>query len=420
MKMKLLSVFITIVMTFSTLHFRLTAVEEPTVITREFVAGSIQEDFPLIYPPQPRLLSSSLLPEQYIGNEYVSVVEDQRKTSLCWAFAATSAVESNMLKNNQGLHNFSELHMGYSTSVFHAGMEYGMRPYPDSGGNRSTAASYFMRGIPLSGVVKESDDPLVLDTALPRDLSITESKPRSFTVQNVIFFSGEQKEDISETQIKQAVLTYGSVSASMYWEYNREIEDAYHLKNHAYYLSEGPVNVSGGKVIPKINHDLAIVGWDDNFPKEKFNTIPERDGAWRVKNSWGDDWGESGFHWISYEDTNFPLFIYAVDGVQPYKSDSVVYEYDYRSWSNKIGYDSTVNFYSRVFTAKSGQEVLNQVIVAVPTPNVTVSVDIIPVFDGFSDYNAAVFKDSIKGNKTTTYPGYYTVDLDIPVTLGKT
>lgn len=37
-----------------------------------------------------------------------------------------------------------------------------------------------------------------------------------------------------------------------------------------------------------INHGVTLVGWDD--AKQ----------AWRIKNSWGTGWGESGFMWINY------------------------------------------------------------------------------------------------------------------------
>ena len=39
------------------------------------------------------------------------------------------------------------------------------------------------------------------------------------------------------------------------------------------------------------NHAMVICGWDDN-----------RDGgAWKVMNSWGTDWHENGYGWISYD-----------------------------------------------------------------------------------------------------------------------
>ena len=51
------------------------------------------------------------------------------------------------------------------------------------------------------------------------------------------------------------------------------------------------------------NHAVTIVGWDDNYDKSKFSTVPPGNGAFIVKNSSGSGWGESGYFYLSYYDT---------------------------------------------------------------------------------------------------------------------
>ncbi|MEE1151471.1 MAG: lectin like domain-containing protein [Methanobrevibacter sp.] len=73
----------------------------------------------------------------------------------------------------------------------------------------------------------------------------------------------------------------------------------YNTETYAQY-----VNVS---VAP--NHDVSIVGWDDNFPKEKFLTPPPGNGAWIVKNSWGSGWGDNGYLYVSYYDQSLLPYV---------------------------------------------------------------------------------------------------------------
>lgn len=54
-----------------------------------------------------------------------------------------------------------------------------------------------------------------------------------------------------------------------------------------------------------VNHAIVIVGWDDT------------QGAWRVKNSWGVDWGESGFAWVQYGSGNIGYGAQWVEALVP-------------------------------------------------------------------------------------------------------
>jgi len=80
----------------------------------------------------------------------------------------------------------------------------------------------------------------------------------------------------STTAIKCAILRYGSVAALVYVDsYFQAYTGGCYTRN----------------VTAKPNHFIILVGWDDS----RCTT-----GGWRLKNSWGTGWGESGFMWIKY------------------------------------------------------------------------------------------------------------------------
>ena len=47
-------------------------------------------------------------------------------------------------------------------------------------------------------------------------------------------------------------------------------------------------------VLLAANHAVALVGWDDAYPRGNFRDPPPGDGAWLAKNSWVEDWGDGG------------------------------------------------------------------------------------------------------------------------------
>ena len=55
-----------------------------------------------------------------------------------------------------------------------------------------------------------------------------------------------------------------------------------------------------------INHAVLLIGWDD------------AKGAWLIKNSWGEEWGEKGFGWIKYGSNNIGVFAAWIDAVGIY------------------------------------------------------------------------------------------------------
>ncbi|MCL2456201.1 MAG: lectin like domain-containing protein [Defluviitaleaceae bacterium] len=389
----------------------------------KFVPGYIPEKVEYVFPSESEIRGFSDLPTKYdarTDGRGVSVVENQGPNGLCWAFAATSAIESNLLQNGMATSanppNFSELHMGYATATSHVPAAYGSRRNPEDGGNRSIAAAYLMRSV-FSGTVDENADPYnstgrnftsTLITA--RDRTITASKPVSYRVQNAIFLNARNKSSISQDAIKEAVMKYGAVSASMFWDSNTAVSNSmsrrYHDFHNSYFYNGGAAE----------NHAVLIVGWDDNFSSEFFvEPRPSKNGAWLVKNSWGTNRHDNGFFWISYEDSQFPLHAWVVDGVEKFDSDKKIYEYDFLPPNNSGGWGIPHNYYARVFDTKEKGEFLTQVVTSLISSEINLAIDVIPNFTGFSSYNVNSFE--AKEIFLAKYPGYYTINFNTPVEI---
>lgn len=115
--------------------------------------------------------------------------------------------------------------------------------------------------------------------------------PVAYEVTDIVFFD----ENSSAEDYKRAILDYGAVTASYY-------------DGGAEYLNEETASYwYPGGTMEFGNHTISVVGWDDDYPKENFTLadgrMPEGNGAWLIKNSYGTDYGaEGGYTWISYED----------------------------------------------------------------------------------------------------------------------
>jgi hypothetical protein len=213
------------------------------------------------------------------------------------------------------------------------GFDYG----PCAGGNADMSTAYLMR---WSGPVNETDDPY-------HDYDDTATAPTGLTVQkhaqNIIRIP-LRSSSTGNNAIKTAITTHGALTASMYWD-----DGYYNATNKTY-------NYNGTKV--SANHEIAIVGWDDSFDKNRFSPAAAGNGAFIMKNSWGTGWGENGFFYISYYDSVLGYDELAAFTTPENTSNySRIYSYDPLGVITSYGYGGTTAWFANIFAAQGNDQI---------------------------------------------------------------
>ena len=108
----------------------------------------------------------------------------------------------------------------------------------------------------------------------------------------------------------------------------------------------------------KPNHDSVIIGWDDHFPKERFQMEPERDGAFLCTNSWGEGFGDQGYFYVSYEDSNIGVHNIVYTGVEPVDNYDRICQTDLCGWMGQIGYGEETVWFANAYESYGGEELM--------------------------------------------------------------
>ena len=337
-------------------------------------------------------ISVDTLPKRFDLRDWgwVSPVRSQGWMGACWTFGMTGTLESALLKATGIAADLSENNMQdtmlrYST--------YGINSMFEGGANIASV------GYLLSWLGAFTQDADTYDEMGKLSPLITTNQ--DIHIQDVMFTPN--KEIPNGTHLKLAILKYGSIDVSYNGQstYN-EVTPYYRPDTYAQYVNDSSI---------RPNHAVSIVGWDDNFPKEKFGITPPGDGAWIVKNSWGSGFGENGFLYVSYYDQSLlkslDVLGYAtsiiIENTVPYNKN---YQYDMFWGSDFVG-NGTVR-YMNVFEALE-----SDAIAAVGTyfnqSGINYTVEI---------YVNGVLKLTQDG--VSPYYGYHTVKLDnyIPIKEG--
>ncbi len=306
-------------------------------------------------------------------------VKNQGNFGTCWAFASLTALESALMPEEKL--DFAEDHMS---------LQNGFNLNQDDGGEYTMSMAYLLG---WQGPVFERDDPYG-DGVSPQGL-----KP----VKHVQEIQILPKKDYQK--IKAAVYFKGGVQSSLYTSIkNYKSRSVYYNENTFSYCYIGE---------EKPNHDAVIVGWDDNYPKENFNMELPGDGAFLCASSWGTEFGDGGYFYVSYYDSNIGMHNILYTGVDPVDNYDRIYQTDLCGWVGQLGYGKESAYGVNVYQAgeKENLEAVGFYATDVNTEYEVYMVRQVPEENpGFEE------RQLVAGGKFEN-AGFYTVKLETPVEL---
>ncbi|MEG2897591.1 MAG: FN3 associated domain-containing protein [Eubacterium sp.] len=281
----------------------------------------------------------------------------------------------------------------------------------NGGGNNLMSQAYFSH---WDGPVDESQDRY--DDNPEQAVEYKALSPK-YHVQNTLYLPGNDGErENSIAALKNAVYSYGAA-------------DIYVLIAGAYFTQDGKnlfVDQEDFTYQCKRGnngHIVTVVGWDDNYNKENFTGSPEvarkfgyedpkipqpkNNGAFIIKNSWGDEegQGDKGYFYLSYEDaymfSNNPTVFMADEMPDNYNK-----QYMNDPWGTvELLSNSNINA-SQTFTTEGEPELLKAVSFVLGSANTRYEISV--TTEGQT-------KKVAEGVKK--YAGYYTEPLNQAITL---
>ena len=386
--------------------------------TYPLVPGHLDEgyDAPIIeentYNSNFSILKANTIPSSYDARTkgHVTAVKNQGGYGTCWAFAAVAAMESyavsHGLVSDATEIDLSEYALAYmtfddtsfvdltGTTAGDVSTTTSMYSSLKNGGNDNYVFKTLSK---WAGLVNEADAPYT-DAGTPvYEYDQTEI---SYILTGQYYINMANVE-----HVKKAIMENGAVSAY----YNADDEYGHYTSGEFYHYTY---------VDTHSNHAIALVGWDDSISKEMFTTfdsngnpqVPSKDGAWLVKNSWSEYWGNEGYLWISYDDKVLSKASACAYEIAP----SDIYEYNYQHDGGNIfgyyGFTNVSKYANRFEVSGNKAQDITAVSLALKSANSDYSIQI---YLNSSTENPedgeAMLSTPVKGS--TTFAGYYTIPL---------
>lgn len=385
--------------------------------------GIDEDSVPPSDPGESGISPNASLPPSYGSisslKQNYPATRSQNPYGTCWAHAATACAEFDLVTNHGVSKNnadFSELQLAYFN--YNDGYSNG-QPYRAPGLENdavwipSSAGKNYLN---MGGNIVYSMHTLAQWKTYTKESSLPYSKVvnnSSYTphYSHVLYHDAAQLRNVryldiknNPAAVKQAIMDYGAV----YISYNH---------NSAYYNSAN--NVYYNPTGDGTNHDIVVVGWDDNVSRYKFNNTPSRNGAWLVRNSWTttpDNGSEYTYFYMSYADTTLASTAYALDFEAGSQKDTL-YQHDGSTTHSYVTTSSVANVFKYAGNDGYTSHRLDSVMVPFTmATNINYKVEI---------YTGLTSSDPLSGHlnsaSTTTgwtgTQGIYTIDLKKPVYL---
>ena len=203
---------------------------------------------------------------------YVTPIKNQAACGSCWAFGTVGVMESAIAKTTGTMTDLSEQFLiscnydgwdcdgGWTATKYH---------YDTLGQNQTSI-----------GAVLEADKPYTATNG-----TCTGAYSHPYRASGWEFIVPTETTMPTVEEIKNAIYTYGPVTAGVCTDYNFEIYGGGIFDSPA-----GTPSVECGGIT---DHQIVLVGWGEEAGV----------GYWILKNSWGTGWGEDGYMRIKWDPT---------------------------------------------------------------------------------------------------------------------
>ena len=344
--------------------------------------------------PVARLRDGQPFPSRFDWRDFgkVSAVKNQNPCGTCWAFAASSALESSALMTEALEYDFSEQSVCLCVDRSWVYLYDDVTDPCMPGGNCWLGAEVFIR----KGSVEETCNPYNAAALNCNGTCACDSCPPVKTVDafRLVAWDGSEIDTIKEAIYYNgpAKLSYAHDSESEYWD------DTWGAI-YDHYPCTGDTN-----------HAVTVVGWDDEVPH------PDPDhtgtGAWIIKNSWGtsDPWAggpnvSNGYFYLAYDSSCIQRIIH-LDYKDHVPDEELLY-WDEGGWVTNVGGGADYAWVASVFTSSQASD-LTHVEFWTTSNNAAYEIYVLDSYFG---------PELANQGGTCQETGYYSIQLNTPISL---